>query len=90
MSSINFDGGFVDVMFSNEMIARMTKDGLLYRFNRKDIESLLDTHFLRNQEGWYFNELKNRFCAEIEGGDYIVANFSAVVKCLGYPVLFDN
>ena len=83
---------FIDVMFSNELIAEITKDGLLYKFKAEDISKELDKHYMRGHRCWYFNKTKDRMCAEYSRHSYshIIVNPSAVVICLGYPVIFAN
>lgn len=77
---------WIEVMFDNEEIGEVTKDGLLYRFKPEQIEDLLK-NYLKDEIGWFFNETKDRYCAEKEGS-YIMINPSVVVDLLGYPAIF--
>jgi len=71
----------------NETIAEMAKDGLSYRFIPKDVITLLKD-LPSNSIGWFFNESRDRYCAEWYDDDYIFINPSKVVNLFGLPVLF--
>ena len=72
-----------EVMFKDETIAEISYDGLVYRFKPEQITHLLNG-LPEDQEGWFFNESRDRYCAEKEG-EYITVNPSKVVDLFGYP-----
>lgn len=74
-------------MFSNGVIARVTKNGLIYKFDAVDVTSLL-SGLPEDSEGWYFNDTKDRFCAE-KHKETVVVNPSKVLELLGMPVLYE-
>ena len=74
------------VMFANEIVGALSRDGLLYMFKDNDIESLLST-LPHNSRVWYFNKSKDRECAE-RSGNRILVNPSMVSTLLGLPVIY--
>jgi hypothetical protein len=77
-----------EVTFENGVVAELSTDGHLYRFKADDIVPLLKD-LPKDKYGWYFNDTKDRYCAEwaIKEG-YIVVNPSKVVVLFGMPVIW--
>ena len=76
------------VMFADESIAWQANDGLLYLFET-GIAEILDKHYPKNSDGWFFNSTKDRYCAENDW-DTITVNPSIVATHFGMPVLFEE
>lgn len=60
----------------------LPKDGLIVVFNLSDVQAILDKVYpfatFNGQRVWYFNETRDRECAEQEG-DRVVANPSVLL-----------
>lgn len=79
---------WMDVMFKDETIAELSVDGHLYRFKADKIVHLLDD--LPNDDtGWFFNDTKDRYCAERQEG-YIIVNPAKILELFGMPVIYCN
>jgi len=75
-----------EVMFKDEIIAEITNDGLLYRFKDSIIRQKL-TNLPSDKKGWFFNESRDRYCAENTFDGFITVNPSKVVDLFGYPII---
>ena len=78
---------YIVVMFADETFAKIAKDGLLYEFDEKYAEFL--NKYTSGNDVWYFNETKDRECAE-RIGNKIYINPSIVAREKGLPVLWEN
>ncbi len=67
------------VQFSNGLQCAVCGDGLLYLFEKFDIIPLL-SNLPQDIDGWYFNETKDRYCAEWHSSGRIVVNPSKVYE----------
>jgi hypothetical protein len=76
------------VMFENETIAAITKDGLLYMFEESDIILFLEK-LPKDNQGWFFNETRDRYCAERTWENRITVNPIVVNEWFGLPVLWE-
>ena len=76
------------VQFEDETIAALCKDGQLYMFDDKDILDKLDT-LPKDKYGWFFNNSKDRYCAERNGDNRICVNPNKVFTLFG-PILIWN
>ena len=82
------DKYWIEVMFENTDIAELSVDGQLYRFEANKIASLLKD-LPRDKYGWFFNNTRDRYCAEWEGS-YIVVNPAKVSELFGIPVIYGD
>jgi len=73
------DGRVLDCAISN--------DGQLYLFELADVAAILTT-YPRDREGWYFNDTRDRYIAELYCGDaakvavnpsFVTTNFPTIV-----------
>lgn len=76
-------------MFANGMIGSITKDGLLYMFDAIDVESELNANHPTNGQVWWFNESRDRECAERTFKNRITVNPTAVQHLFGYPEIWE-
>lgn len=79
---------FVACLFENGIEAGVSRDGLIYIFEPKDIVGYLEA-YPRGVDGWYFNESRDRLCAEDEVG-WISVNPAIVQKLIGLPIAFNE
>lgn len=80
--------GYREVMFADESVALLSKDGLMYLFEREEAIKLLKGH-VKDSKGWYFNKTKDRLCGVVFSLDtgYVCINPSIVNETLGLPVI---
>ena len=81
---------FYEVMFKDLTIAKLAKDGLIYIFDREDIYNHLMQHAYLADDAlnFYFNESKDRFCAEYNEIDKTYSvNPMMVSEIFGEPIL---
>lgn len=73
------------VIFSNNLEAAISNDGLLYMFYIEDIiEHLKDLP--KDDSGWYFNSSLDRYCVEWKDDNKVTVNPSKVFEIFGeYP-----
>lgn len=76
-----------ECMFEDETIAEISKDGLMYRFLKDQVFHLLKD-LPQDTLGWFFNDSRDRYCAEWSAGyKYILINPSKVNELFHYPVI---
>lgn len=75
------------VMFTDESIAALAKDGLLYMFDPEP-DWLRKYPVDRGGQIWYFNETRDRQCAE-RIGNRVYINPMIVSLELGLPAIFE-
>ena len=51
----------------------IAEDGLLVRVEKEKVQHILDK-YPSTDEGWFFNETLDRFIADLDGQDRVVAN----------------
>ena len=79
---------FRTVMFQDTTIAQLSLDGQIYLFDPVDIVVYLLENHLHDESGFFFNDTKDRYCAEwVEGKAKLLVNPSIVSKVFGFPVL---
>lgn len=77
------------VQFADELIGAIAHDGLLYLFDFQDIVQDLDKNYPRGKGVWYFNESKDRECAELRGDGRVTVNPSVVQALFGLPIVWE-
>lgn len=82
---------FIEVMFADESLAAITKDGQLYRFPRTEetLQKLKINRLPKDKEGIYFNDTLDRYCAEFRSST-IMVNPAIITSSLGLPIAFGN
>ena len=79
------------VMFKDCTIAALSNDGLIYVFDKVDIVHHLNRICESDKKGWFFNQSKDRYCAEKNDlDDTVIVNPSMVVTIFGFPTLFEE
>ena len=87
---------YIEVMFEDETLAALSKDGQIYRFDKRSIiaDRLSTAYIRKSHQGrvcWYFNESLDRECAETDPGDkFIYINPSAVARVFGMPTIYGD
>lgn len=71
-----------EAMLSDGSLVYLSKDGLLYLIKREDVLDKL-RGLPQDDGGIYFNEEKDRYCAEYYDSEYMFVNPSIVEKYWG-------